>query len=449
MTEKNSTRYQIWILMLVILVDMIGIGIIIPFITYMVDDLSEPGEKIGMWVAALMAAYALAQFIFSPFWGSLSDRIGRRPVLMIGLMGNTIAMIIFGLSNTLMMALFARLIGGLFNANVSVTRAYIADITEPKDVAKNQGLLGVAFGVGFSLGPVIGGFLSSPAEWTWTTAFQSTIFETYPYLLPCLLSSLLSFSGLIMAIKFLPESRTPEQIYTDNEGKPRLSALQKMRKIPAMLSRPVISPVLWSLTFFWMAFTIMHVTFILFTMMDPSEGGLGFSESDNGLIFSTIGVIGIITQGKLIGPLTDRFGSSKLLAAGFVIAGTGLAAIPYSSAAYPFLTLLPAVILVSFGNGLVTPSNMAMLTHLSARDERGAVMGVSESLRSLSALIGVSSGGVMWDLTISRTDLFDYHTAFRICGILALISAITFRFSSGWKAEDAIFNQNRDNPTAA
>ena len=209
MTEKNSTRYQIWILMLVILVDMIGIGIIIPFITYMVDDLSEPGEKIGMWVAALMAAYALAQFIFSPFWGSLSDRIGRRPVLMIGLMGNTIAMIIFGLSNTLMMALFARLIGGLFNANVSVTRAYIADITEPKDVAKNQGLLGVAFGVGFSLGPVIGGFLSSPAEWTWTTAFQSTIFETYPYLLPCLLSPLLSFSGLIMAITFLPETRTP------------------------------------------------------------------------------------------------------------------------------------------------------------------------------------------------------------------------------------------------
>ena len=183
--------------------------------------------------------------------------------------------------------------------------------------------------------------------------------------------------------------------------------------------------------------------------MDPSEGGLGFSESDNGLIFSTIGVIGIITQGKLIGPLTDRFGSSKLLATGFVIAGTGLAAIPYSSATYPFLTLLPAVFLVSFGNGLVTPSNMAMLSHLSGSDERGAVMGVSESLRSLSALVGVSSGGILWDLTSSRTDFFDYHTAFRICGILALISAIIFRFSSGWKSEEAILNQNRDNPSAA
>lgn len=449
MSENGSNKPAISILMLVILVDMIGIGIIIPFITYMVEDLSEPGEKIGIWVAALMAAYAAAQFLFSPFWGSLSDRIGRKPVLMIGLSGNTIAMLVFGLANTLYIALLARLIGGLFNANVSVTRAYIADVTEPKDVAKNQGLLGVAFGTGFTIGPMIGGLLSSPAEWTWTDAFQSTIFETFPYLMPCLLSSALSFTGLILAIKYLPESRTQADIEADEGSVSRPSALKQLASISAMLRRPKIAPVLWSLTFFWLAFTIMHVTFILFTMMDPSNGGLGFTESDNGIIFSTIGIIGIITQGKLIGPLTDRFGSSKLLAFGFIVAGTGLAAIPYASPVYPFLTMIPIVFLVSFGNGLVTPSNMAMLTHLSGADERGAVMGVSESLRSLSALIGVSFGGILWDFTVDRADFLDYHTAFRICGLLAVVSMFVFRFSGGWKAEEEIVNRNGDNLPSA
>ncbi len=449
MSDENNNRSAIMILMLVILVDMIGIGIIIPFLTYMVEDLSAPGEKIGVWVGALMAAYAAAQFLFSPFWGSLSDRIGRKPVLMIGLSGNTIVMLIFGLANTLTIALFARLIGGLFNANVSVTRAYIADVTNPEDVAKNQGLLGVAFGTGFTIGPMIGGLLSSPADWTWTSAFESTIFESYPYLLPCLLSSLLSFTGLILAIKFLPESRAKAEVDSDEKSSTRPSALKQLSLIPSMLTRPKVSPVLWSLTFFWLAFTIMHVTFILFTMMDPSSGGLGFSESDNGIVFSTIGIIGIITQGKLIGPLTTRFGSSKLLAFGFIAAGTGLAGIPYASPDFPFLTLLPVVFLISFGNGLVTPSNMAMLTHLSGVDERGAVMGVSESLRSLSALIGVSFGGVLWDFTVNRSDILDYHTAFRICGILALISFLTFRFSAGWKAEEEILERNGNNPSSA
>ena len=180
MVRKSSMA----IIFIVILIDMIGFGIIVPFLTYMVENLSEPGQPIGRWVAGLMAAYAAAMFLFSPFWGALSDRIGRRPVLMFGLIGNSVAFVVFGLSNSLWMALAARLFAGMVNANLSVTRAYIGDISEPHEVARRQGILGVAFGVGFSIGPAIGGVLSAPAEWGWTDAFVSTIFETYPYLLP-------------------------------------------------------------------------------------------------------------------------------------------------------------------------------------------------------------------------------------------------------------------------
>lgn len=428
------------ILFLVILVDMIGFGIIIPFLTYMVDSLAPSGEPIGRWVAGLMAAYAGAMFIFSPFWGSLSDRIGRRPVLMIGLVGNSVAFVLFGLSSSLMMALFARLFAGIVNANISVTRAYIGDISKPHEVAKRQGMLGVAFGVGFSLGPALGGILSAPANWGWTTIFVDTIFDTHPYLLPCMTSAALSFTGFLLATRWLAES-LPADSRNQVEKRSAVRTLKtNLTNITKMYRRPVISPLLWSMLFFWVGFTIMHVVFILFTMRAVSDGGFGFTEVDNGWVFTYIGIIGIITQGGLIGPLTDRFGSSNLMAFGFLICGLGLASIPYVPLSIAFPGTLFVMTLVSLGNGLVTPSNMTLLTHVSGAGERGAVMGVSESLRALSSFSGVLIGGWVWDATVGREGIFDFHTSFRICGIFALLGWVFFRFSSAWKAEDSVLS---------
>ena len=434
--EQGPDRSSMAVLFLVVLVDMIGFGIIIPFLTYMVDHLSEPDADIGLWVASLMAAYAGAMFIFSPFWGALSDRIGRRPVLMIGLTGNSLAFLVFGLSSSLWMALVARLFAGMVNANMSVTRAYIGDISKPSEVARRQGMLGVAFGLGFSLGPAIGGMLSSPAEWQWTTMMQDTIFETYPYLLPCLASTILSFSGFLFAITKLKESLPKENRQTLEKRPPIETIRNNLANVGKMFGRPVVSPLLWSMTFYWAGFTIMHVTFILFTMRAVDAGGFGFSESDNGWVFAFIGLCGIITQGKLIGPLTDRFGSSRLMACGLLISGTGLASIPYVPPAYAMIGMLFVSGLIAFGNGLVTPSNMSLLTFASGPDERGVVMGVSESLRALSSFSGVIIGGLVWDLTVNRTDFFDFHTAFRLCGIFAVLGWLCFRFSKAWKAED-------------
>ena len=439
MSKNNSAMA---IVFLVVAIDMIGLGIIIPFLTYMVADLSEPGADIGRWVAALMAAYAAAMFLFSPFWGALSDRIGRRPVLMIGLLGNTLAFIALGLSFTLWMALGARLFAGMVNANLSVARAYIGDISEPHEVARRQGILGAAFGLGISIGPALGGMLSAPATWGWTDVFVGTIFETYPYLLPCLASSALSFTGLMFATTRLGES-LPLEVRKKTQNRSAFEILNNnFKDMGLMFKRPEISPLLWSFAFYWTAFTIMHATFILFTMRAHSVGGLGFSESDNGWVFAFIGLCGIITQGWLIGPLTDRFSSSRMMSWGLVISGLGLALIPYVSPQYAMLGILFVTGLIALGNGLVQPSNMTLLTHVSGPGERGIVMGVSESLRAIAAFIGVIMGGWIWDLTSNRTDLFDFHTVFRISGILALVGWICFRFSASWQTEQRLLEGN-------
>ena len=150
------------ILFLVVLVDMLGLTLVIPFLTYFVQDLAsaegivDRGSR-DFWVGVVIATYSLAQFIFTPILGSLSDRLGRRPVLMFGLLSNSVFFIVFGLSGSLAMALIARFLAGAGNGNIAVTRAYIGDISEPEDVAKRMGMIGAAFGLGFMFGPFIGG----------------------------------------------------------------------------------------------------------------------------------------------------------------------------------------------------------------------------------------------------------------------------------------------------
>ena len=165
-SSLDAGKGALVVLFLVTMIDMIGFGIVIPFLTYLVEDLAADQNitSTGIWVGLLMTSYSAAQFLFSPIWGGLSDRIGRRPVLMIGLVGNTVFFTMFGLANTLLMALVARFLAGVFNGNIAVARAYIGDVSTPKQLATRMGLIGAAFGLGFTIGPFLGGELSAPAE---------------------------------------------------------------------------------------------------------------------------------------------------------------------------------------------------------------------------------------------------------------------------------------------
>ena len=423
-TGIDAGKGALVVLFLVTMIDMIGFGIVIPFLTYLVEDLAADQNitSIGIWVGLLMTSYSAAQFLFSPIWGGLSDRIGRRPVLMIGLVGNTVFFTMFGLASTLMMALAARFLAGVFNGNIAVARAYIGDVSSPKQLATRMGLIGAAFGLGFTIGPFLGGELSSPAE-RWSL-FTDTIFETYPYLLPCILASVLSIFSLLLAFKYLPESLAPES----RSSRPTQTWGATMKRtasnVKRMLGTKNIGSLMWVTFLYMFGFTVMHAVFILYTQMDPSQGGLGFSEADNGRIFALIGILGIVTQGGLIGPLTRKYGSLFILRFGTVLSGFGLVLVPYSTLDFVWAWMLLITGCIAIGNGLFQPSSSTVLTSLARQDdyELGAVMGSQESLSSFARILGPLTGGYVWTITVERTGFFDYHTAFHVCGLLMMLA---------------------------
>ena len=441
-TVRDAGKGALLVLFLVTMIDMIGFGIVIPFLTYLVEDLTPENQiaNIGLWVGLLMTSYSAAQFLFSPFWGSLSDRIGRRPVLMVGLVGNTVFFTMFGFANTLLLALSARFLAGVFNGNLAVARAYIGDVSTPQQLATRMGLIGAAFGLGFTFGPFIGGELSDPAaRWSW---FENTIFDSHPYLLPCAVASLLSLFSLAVAYRSLPESLPPES-RVQSETLPWATRMSQMMKNSAsMLKSKNVSLIIWVSMMFIFGFTIMHAVFILYTEMDPVNGGLAFSEADNGRIFAMIGITGIVTQGLLIGPLSRRFGSRRLIPVACAITGLGLVLVPYTQAANAWSQILLVAVLIALGNGIFQPSSSSFLTRIAKSNgyELGVVMGAQESLGAFARILGPLTGGLVWTLTVSRDWPFDYHTAFHLCGIMMLLASLLALRLPALDDEDSFLN---------
>ena len=440
-TTNDVSKSALLVLFLVTMIDMIGFGIIIPFLTYLVKDLAqEQGVvEIGLWVGLLMTAYSAAQFLFSPFWGSLSDRLGRRPILMIGLVGNTVFFTAFGFSNTLLFALAMRFLAGVFNGNIAVARAYIGDVSTPKQLATRMGLIGAAFGLGFTIGPFLGGEFSSPAE-RWDL-FVGTVFETYPYLLPCVIASALSAGSLVLAYFKLPESVDKGKMALESARGSWSSQMSSMvSNSVSMLGKGTIGAMIWVSMLFVLGFTVMHAVFILYTEMGVEFGGLGFSEKDNGRVFAMIGLFGIFTQGALIGPLTRKFGTRRLIPISSCITGIGLTLIPYTQAEMAWLQLFMVVSCIAIGNGLFQPSSSAYLTRI-AKDEGydfGMVMGAQESLGAFARIIGPLSGGIVWEMTASGSYPWDYHAVFHLCGVLMLVSGLlTLRLPDLLPLDDA------------
>ena len=424
MSDKDKS--PMGILFLVVLVDMIGFTIVIPFLTYFVQDLAtadgitDVGSR-DLWVGIVISVYSLAQFIFTPILGSLSDRMGRRPILMFGLISNTIFFTVFGLSGSLTMAVIARFLAGAGNGNIAVARAYIGDISEPEQVAKRMGMIGAAFGLGFMIGPFIGGLLSDPSE-SFGAPFDGQIWIDHPYLLPCLFSSALSLISFMLAITRLPES-LPE----DNRRSSEDSVLKEFggmfSKIAGVMKLPTVSSLVSINFLFLMGFSMMHGTFILFTSMDPDSGGLGWSELDNGWVFAFIGLLGAIVQGALIGPLTQRFNMSRLMLIGTLLCGAGIASIPYVPYEASLLIIVSSAGL-AIGNGLFSPTQSSLLTfETKIRGyELGMVMGAQEGYGALARIFGPLTAAYIWSLTVQGEGLWAYHTAFRVAGIIFLLA---------------------------
>lgn len=444
MTSPSTGRSPMTVLFLVVLVDMLGFTIVIPFLTYFVQDLAS-GQGINdvgsrdFWVGVVIAAYSLAQFLFTPILGSISDRIGRRPVIMFGLISNSIFFIVFGLSNSLEMAIFARFLAGAGNGNIAVARAYIGDISTHDLIPRRMGMLGAAFGLGFMIGPFIGGLLSDPAT-SVGGFFDSSFWRANEYLLPCIFSSLLSLVSLTLAYFWLEESLGPDSrddgVSDGGLGKFR----EAFSNIIGVLGIPIISTLVIINFLFLVAFSMMHGTFILFTAMSIDNGGLGWSEMENGWIFAFIGLLGVIIQGGLIGPLTDRFGMANLMMIGTILCGAGIASLPYVPPEASWLILGSSAGL-AIGNGLFSPTHSSLLTLEANRGghELGLVMGAQEGYGALARIIGPLLAAYLWSMTVEGTGIWTFHTCFRVAGVIFVIAALlqlTLKLESRYEDEE-------------
>jgi MFS transporter, DHA1 family, tetracycline resistance protein len=352
-------------LFLIVVVDLVGFGLVIPLLPFYAVRFGASPQA----VTALLAVYSLMALLSAPLWGRLSDSIGRRPVLMGSLAAGALAYIWMGAADALWMLFAARGLAGICAGNIAAAQAYVADVTTLENRAKGMGLIGAAFGLGFIIGPALGGLLAGddPASADLAT--------------PALVAAGLSGTALLGVAFLLPESRPASA----RQGVP---ARSRRAAIFAALRRPVLSRLLLIFFLVILAFSGMESTFALWAMRQ-----FGWGPSQVAYVFAFVGVLSAILQGGLIGRLSRRFGEERLLLVGLALIGLGLLALP----AARWLSLLAFVLAaLAVGMGLVQPSLNSLISRRAGREEQGEVLGVSQSVGSLARVLGPLTAGFLF-----------------------------------------------------
>ncbi len=356
------------ILFLIVFIDLVGFGVIIPLLPFYGEHFQASPAQVGL----LMATYSLAQFITAPLWGRLSDRIGRRPVLIASLAGSVLAYGALALAGSLTMLFATRAFGGAMAGNIAAAFAYVADRTTPANRAKGMGMIGAAFGLGFIFGPAIGGVLAGhdPLQ----ADYQS----------PALAAAFLSAVALALTIAFLPESLSAEirAIHAS------LPAAHRWRRLYKALFTPGLG---WLLAISFLAtfvFAGMESTFAMW-----SRRQFGWGPEQNGYLFAFIGVISAAVQGGMIGRLSRRIGEVRLLVAGSAALAAGMLMIPLAAS---IAWLIIAMVIVAVGFSLVSPTlNSLMSLHVDA-DVQGGTLGVGRSIATLGRVLGPGWAGALF-----------------------------------------------------
>jgi MFS transporter, DHA1 family, tetracycline resistance protein len=358
-------------LFLTVFLDLLGFGLVVPFLPGVARNLGASD-----FVATLVAAsFSLMQFLFIPLWGRLSDRVGRRPVLLWSIAASAVGMALLGFARTLPLLFVARLWSGIATANIAVAQAYIADVTTPQTRAKGMGLIGMGFGLGFIIGPFVGGVLGHYE----VMGQQGT--------LAAFAAAGLSVINFVLAWRTLPESLGPERRGKTGGERRRifdLAAVRQVTKIPGMGVTLVIS----FFVVFW--FSGLEVTFRLFT-----EDAFGMTIAETGGVFAFVGMVAVVVQGGLIHRLSRRFGEVKLIRTGLFLLALGFAADALAASIGQWF-LYVASLFVAGGNGLYNPSLTSYTSQKAPPEIQGLSLGVVQSLAALARVLGPPTGGLAY-----------------------------------------------------
>ncbi len=347
------------IIFVIVFVDLLGFGIMIPMLPFYARSLGADATEVG----ALMFVYSFMQIFVSPLWGSLSDRYGRRPILLITILFQGLAFLWAAGSTTYLSLLLSRVAAGVFAANISTASAYMADVTPREERAKGMGLIGAAFGLGCIYGPAVGGLLLKYGHWA-----------------PSLGAGLICLLNFVLATMILTEPKTRKP----TEKKFSVGRMKFVLERPELFFPMLI---FFLITF---AFVQMEVTFGLFVV-----DRFGLAETDVGFLLAFMGVMMAIIQGGLLGPLTRTFQEYRLIGFGLVGGVVALAALAMNQHFWLFVALL-AILAVSYS--LMNPCLSALASKSASDDEQGSTLGIFQSAGSLARVLAPLMAGVLYDL---------------------------------------------------
>ncbi len=353
---------------LIVAVDVLGLTIMIPLLPFYAEKLGATPFLVG-W---LIGIYATCQLISGPLLGRLSDQTARKPWLIVSQVGTFIGFIITAFAPNLWILFLARAIDGSTAGNLSLAQAYISDVTEPKDRAKSFGIIGIAFGLGFFIGPAISGVLAR-----------------YDYRYPIFAAAALSFTSILCTSFLLPNVK-PGGGKPEGPGGKRLSLVQ-WGAYAAYFRRPLLAPRLYEFCAFAFSFSLFVSGLALFSERRYTYHGQPFGAVQLSYVWMFAGFLGILLQGPLLKRLVERFGEKALLRAGFLGYAAGYLILALS---HGIPTLILATIVTSIG-GLVRPTLTALITHATSREEQGVVLGLTQSLNSIAQICAPPLGGFL------------------------------------------------------
>lgn len=346
------------LILMTVVIDLIGFGIVLPILPLWAKHFGAGAAVIGI----LTATYSLAQVIFAPLWGRLSDTVGRRPVILITLAGSCVSAFMIGIAHTILLLFIARIVNGISGASYATAQAYVADITDAEGRARGMGLIGAAFGIGFIIGPALGALLSLAGS-----------------AVPFFFASGLAAVNLVLAWRLLPESLRPGSI---------TAPMGRMEMMRHALSSPRLAPLVWMSFLATFAFVGMETTFALL-----GADRFGYGQATMGALFAYVGVAAALGQGFLVGRVVARYGEVRVMIWGLAGTAVGLAML---AVAFDVAVLLVALAILGVFSGLAFATISALISHAAPVDMQGGVLGIAASASGMARVVGPLAAGALF-----------------------------------------------------